>query len=89
MWAHYADSHKDFVVEFDVTHEYFKQHDSSKRTPMFLKKVEYFESRPTLLFSGLRAEDIFLSKSCDWKYEQEWRMFAPVGVCTKNQTSRR
>lgn len=78
MWAHYAASHSGFVVEFDVANEYFKQDDSIKRTPMFLKKVEYFESRPALLFSGLRAEDIFLAKSRDWEYEQEWRMFAPL-----------
>lgn len=83
MWAHYADSHRGFVIEFDSAHPFFNQQLSIKCAPIFLREVEYHEERPQLTFSGLTPSDIFLAKSCDWKDEQEWRMLAPLDNSAK------
>jgi len=31
LWSHYTDGHKGMVLEFDTSHEYFKQFQSSKK----------------------------------------------------------
>lgn len=78
MWAHYADSHRGIVIGFDTSHEFFQRTNSSDGGPCHLKKVIYCDQRPSLMFSGLRAEDIFLTKGLDWRQESEWRMFAQL-----------
>lgn len=80
MWAHYADSHKGLVIGFDTSHAFFSSTDTGSGQPCHLKKVTYCDDRPKLTFSGLRAEDIFLTKGKDWSRENEWRMFAGLSV---------
>jgi hypothetical protein len=66
MWSHYADSHKGFCVGFHVNESYF--------TEIF--PVNYIKKYPKILpiaSSEDTAKTIMLSKSCHWKYEQEWR----------------
>ncbi|MDZ4251787.1 MAG: DUF2971 domain-containing protein [Sulfuritalea sp.] len=79
MWAHYADSHKGVVIGFDTSHAFFSSNDAGSGQPCHLKEVTYCD-RPKLTFSGLRAEDIFLTKGEDWSRENEWRMFAGLSA---------
>lgn len=81
MWAHYADCHRGFVVEFDADHAFFHQGlpDSHLGT---VQPVRYSNERPGF---SLGAEpmpggvahylsSVLLTKSPEWSYEREWRM---------------
>lgn len=79
MWSHYANSHKGFVIEFDPKNDFFNTKIDSKSFCGKLHKVKYLEKRP----SGKLAdfEDIslvWLTKSKEWEYENEYRMFMPL-----------
>ena len=75
MWAHYADGHRGFCLEFDTTR------------PPFSKalKVAYRSTLPKLNFVRLVTDDsaqadqhylesMFLTKASCWEYEREWRV---------------
>ena len=73
MWAHYASSHRGFVVEFDVRHDLFSSGD--------LYKVRYSADRPSIPKLGQLLEP-FLCKSLDWEYEAEYRLIREVKTLT-------
>ena len=84
MWAHYAQNHKGFVIEFDGDHEYFHKQLSSSDELRYLRKVRYSDKRPNIRLSTLEeATDIFLTKSKEWEYEQEWRIMRPLRDATE------
>lgn len=68
MWAHYAENNTGFCLIFDGTNEFF-----SKSIP-----VNY--DKKLLVINVLKKpdnytmEDMILTKSEDWEYEQEWRI---------------
>ena len=72
MWAHYADGHRGFCVQF------------RKRvlTESFIcKRVQYMDRYPTLkevaAHEGEGLAELFLfRKSTRWSYENEWRLLA-------------
>lgn len=73
MWSHYAEHHKGFVVELEI----------SMDAPMPLLElvapfpVVYQKERPLLDWgSGCDIEQYFLTKSEDWAYEEEERILA-------------
>ena len=82
MWAHYADSHKGFCVEFDCSSE------TDKNLPLFpvvyskdIVKMpwEYClkpEGTKDPMFSA-RLIQAVLTKDDVWKYENEWRILLP------------
>lgn len=89
MWSHYADSHRGFVIEFDTTAPFFKQirppvhvHANSEEIASFRaeygvpRRIDYHATRPATLATKLTF-DLLLTKGCDWKYEEEWRMLMP------------
>jgi len=78
MWAHYADSHQGFVVEFDADSPFFDQRKSPKDDLRHLRKVVYREQRPSLVLSEMEDFSPFLTKGVDWRYEAEWRMMIPL-----------
>jgi hypothetical protein len=88
MWAHYASSHRGFVLEFDSLHEFFDQQRNSREVFGRLWPVMYSSDRPAItMFDPSKDEDVqadriiiegFLTKSMDWSYEKEWRMFLPL-----------
>lgn len=78
MWAHYADSHQGFVIEFDVDSPFFDQRKSSEDDLRHLRKVIYSEQRPSLVLSEIEDFSPFLTKGVDWSYEAEWRMMVPL-----------
>jgi len=84
MWAHYAQNHKGFVLEFDSEHKYFHQQLSSSDELRHIHKVRYSDKRPNIRISTFEdATDIFLTKSKEWEYEQEWRILRPLRDATE------
>ncbi|ROL71812.1 hypothetical protein BLX41_19290 [Pseudomonas protegens] len=83
MWAHYADCHKGFVIEFDSNSTFFDQRRSVNDEMRHLRKVKYKKTRPSTVLSQATSEDIFLTKSDHWEYEAEWRMLMPLLDATK------
>lgn len=67
MWAHYADSHKGFVVGFDVSHPFF-----ALGEPYGTKKVIYCSNRPK--FTSVKISEELYYKLNVWEYEKEWRL---------------
>ena len=70
MWAHYATKHTGFCIEFEASDE----------TPFFgtAQPVTYESDYPHVDFfktpKDEQLDPIFLTKSCDWGYEREWRI---------------
>jgi hypothetical protein len=87
MWAHYANSHKGFVIEFDPINEFFNQVNDSKEFYGRLKEVKYTNTRPNIEYFNSVGEryffDTFLTKSEDWIYEEEYRMLMPLTEATQ------
>ena len=71
MWAHYADEHRGFLVEFRVS-ESVPDH---LRKVLLTHPVEYTDQRPILDWGAVSTpvESYFLTKSTDWAYEEEER----------------
>ena len=78
MWAHYADSHQGFVVEFDSDAPFFNQRNGSSDEFRHIRKVAYSDSRPSLILSESEGFSPFFTKGIDWSYEAEWRMMLPL-----------
>jgi len=80
MWAHYADGHRGFCLEF--------QRDAGSRLESFAMAVRYRKKYRQLLIDDVSPpttkamEKILLRKSRDWRYEKEWRdvMGKPAGL---------
>ena len=76
MWAHYADNHKGFVVEFDIPIETYKkpENEISFFELLIPHKVKYRQNKPIVNFDDSLDEKIekqFLTKGIEWKYEEE------------------
>ncbi len=71
MWAHYANSHKGFVIAFDTESAWFKEwkNEESKH----LLKVHYFDDKMKEPFDD--PYKAIVSKKTDWEYEREWRIY--------------
>ena len=67
MWAHYADGHKGFCVEYDFSSEFRKQMIS-------LNRVHY--DTVDLSKEKLSITEAFATKSKEWKYENEVRLIS-------------
>ena len=79
MWAHYADSHKGFVLGFDQAHPFFDRRRSSSDEFFHLRPVEYFDPLPTYSsMSELDGARLLCAKHGDWRYEQEQRVLVPL-----------
>jgi len=70
MWAHYADGHRGFCLEFDSTSEEFAR----------FRRVTYRDSIPTLRVIDILlgsdvdiVESMLTTKNTVWSYEREWR----------------
>lgn len=70
LWAHYANSHQGFCLEFDAT----------KRPFEMMYKVDYRKDYPKLhipVEANLDFVESLLVKGLDWEYEQEFRFVVP------------
>jgi Protein of unknown function (DUF2971) len=73
MWAHYANNHNGFVIQFDETHEFFAPTLHGEQA-LELTKVEYSVQRPVLSYSTINTPSLYYRKSPEWSCENEWRL---------------
>lgn len=82
MWAHYANSHQGFVIEFDSSNKFFNQQINENDELRYLRKVSYSDERPNIRINVRDGSDagvkMFLTKSNEWSYEKEWRIMLPL-----------
>ncbi len=83
MWAHYADSHRGFVIEFDERAPFFNRRVNDEDELRHLRRVAYSPTRPSLTLSDLNDFSPFMIKGTDWEYEAEWRMILPLDEASK------
>jgi hypothetical protein len=73
MWAHYADKHKGVVIGIDFDSVFHK------KKGIQMSPVEYSEQRPKInILTDFKGSpkaflNAILTKSAEWKYEQEFR----------------
>ena len=53
----------------------------AEREFFHVRRVRYQDVRPALVAIHSRGEDMFLTKSADWRYEREWRVLIPLEGC--------
>jgi hypothetical protein len=82
MWAHYAESHTGFVIQFDDQHQFFRQPPDTGPDVTF-REVKYSATRPILSYSSIESPDVFFSKSPEWSYERELRFVRPLSAAAK------
>ena len=73
MWAHYAQSHEGFVIGFDPSHHFFSSRKNDGQIGE-LQKVRYSNERPKKSINSVSLFDVYLTKSKEWEYEQEFRL---------------
>jgi len=69
MWAHYADSHRGFVLGVGKNHDFFSKANKNQR----MYKVSYGDQLPTTKITELKNIQYLVNKGIDWAYENEWR----------------
>lgn len=78
MWSHYAEKHTGFVVEFRERQFFSPDVDGTEPRWLVTFPVNYVIDRPVIdRWSELAHGDIestFMSKSLEWKYEEEERV---------------
>lgn len=74
MWAHYANQHKGFVIELDENHLFLKAEEVDNNIYRGIQKVNYSKERPYKLLEDFQHEEIFINKSDEWSYENEYRV---------------
>ncbi|HEY6436324.1 MAG TPA: DUF2971 domain-containing protein, partial [Ignavibacteriaceae bacterium] len=82
MWAHYANSHQGFVVEFDEKNDFFKCRYNNDNPVGRLTRVKYTDTRPVIDLTNIEVvkslPETIITKSKEWSYEQEWRFVLPI-----------
>lgn len=63
LWAHYADSHKGFAIEFNTEHSFFNRRRSDKDELFHLRKVKY-KDRSSLgrTLMDIDGDDLLVTK---------------------------
>lgn len=83
MWAHYADSHRGCVLEFDGTHEWFRTRQGGNPHDLMgvLYEVNYSPTRPQVSLLDLGRDHLLTKAEC-WGYEKECRIMLNLSDCT-------
>lgn len=91
MWSHYTNSHKGFCVGFDPKDEYFQNFLSSdQKKSKIIMEVVYSDKRVEIPmeFDKKKLEfEPFITKSTDWKYEEEVRIISTLNMSDKKINS--
>lgn len=69
MWAHYADNHQGFCVEY----EYIPQEESSILQVNYTSQITPFSALELLLCPEESLTRLYTTKSIHWSYEKEFR----------------
>jgi hypothetical protein len=80
MWAHYADCHKGFAIEFDSEDEEFKKLGD-------LHEVKYIKTRPIVDAAKPVTLEFYVRKSPEWGYEREYRLLRHLNACERRSLS--
>ncbi|WP_353778011.1 DUF2971 domain-containing protein [Winogradskyella sp. 3972H.M.0a.05] len=87
MWAHYTNSHKGFCVGFDPKDKYFHDYLSTDgEESKTVKEVVYSDKRveiPMEFEKKALGFEPFITKSTDWKYEEEIRIISSLNLSDK------
>ncbi len=87
MWSHYTNSHKGFCVGFNPNHKFFDNYVSNDgKYSRTVHEVSYSENRIKIpiCFSEERLYfKPFITKSIDWKYEDEVRVLSSLNLANK------
>lgn len=81
MWAHYADCHRGFCIQYHFDHTDFRRDDKSKLFAARLFPVNYLPEDNCILDlsdtdTALSSKNAYFTKSYDWHYENEVRMIS-------------
>jgi hypothetical protein len=85
MWSHYSQNHTGVVIAFNERHSYFSPSSTYAKSngPFIFRKVRYSIGRPKRpvinSFEDFEKSDWYLTKSREWRDENEWRMIRPLG----------
>ncbi|WP_175726375.1 DUF2971 domain-containing protein [Burkholderia ambifaria] len=79
LWAHYAENHRGVCLEYDIPDEIFRTQFfpiNYSATQPVIEKINRYPVGDVNAGSLLMTmkDAVFLMKSEDWKYEEEWRM---------------
>lgn len=75
MWAHYADDHKGFCIEYCLMPEIHNTHNIVDLSFSVLQNVNYDKNNDDVLKNrSLSTSDAFASKDKVWNYENEVRL---------------
>lgn len=77
MWAHYAENHRGFVIEFNTGHAPLTQRSGEVGWQGRPVPVAYRESRVQVRCDSANLEvpdEVVLFKTSAWQYEREWRV---------------
>lgn len=87
MWAHYTNSHKGFCVGFNPNDNFFHDYLSTDRKKSkTIKNVVYSNQRvkiPMEIDKPKLEFEPFITKSNDWKYEEEVRIISTLNLSDK------
>jgi hypothetical protein len=76
MWAHYGNSHRGFVLEFDTEDEQFKRLGD-------LHAIKYDTNRPVVDPVKQITVENYNRKSLEWQYEREYRLVRHLQTCER------
>ena len=83
LWAHYADSHKGFAIEYDFAALTYQDLRRRLCFPVFytkkLRDATRHLAKLGVSINNLFGEYMCLIKEHDWSYEKEWRIIMPIG----------
>lgn len=90
MWTHYAQEHMGFCIEYQFSPEDYMRNDIKSRTASRLFRIRYASSNSAINVDEQKTTELaFLTKSFDWKYENEVRMlqYKPANGALRQQYS--
>jgi len=74
MWAHYADSGRGLLIEFDPEHPWFHAKREERDSFYHLRQVNYVSSRPVKYLLEITESEFLYTKWSVWQDEKEWRI---------------
>lgn len=81
MWSHYANQHKGLCIEYDmrsVKDEHVQEVIYGGSRKILTSEINEWLDNPE---NDTRIKQVcLLTKSGEWRYESEWRIFGPIGL---------
>ena len=75
MWSHYAIGHAGFCLEYDTSDLPFL----NARPVRYRNKIPAINALDLIAANPATLDLLLLTKGMEWKYQQEWRIFAQKG----------